>query len=767
MAHSEFTSGRFLDGHTPRWVFGLMSVVLAALCFGVAAQNPGTVVYFALISTGITLLVVLAMMSVSHLFKKLMRQRALRTVASFVALDSAAGFVSNPLGQVLYMNAAAHTRFAKTEHATLDDILQEVFANPSAILTRLQIKAGCEGAANEDILTRKGHCRLSVHRVHRDGFLWRLEEIGAGPTKAKGGASLPMVTVGRRQTILFMNEAARLFVGDRTRSLAAIFPELPLRHGGFNLALEKGKPRNCATYEVVSAAGRREIYFLPLTEDYGSIDLGGGTFEALPVAILRMALDGKVLQSNKLARKLLALEPGQEIKLSQMFEGLGRPISDWLAEAATGLDLKRSEFLRVKRTDRESFVQISLNRVEEAEGSFLIAVISDATELKSLEAQFVQSQKMQAIGELAGGVAHDFNNLLTAISGHCDLLLLRHDNSDPDFADLVQISQNSNRAAALVRQLLAFSRKQTLRPEVIDIRDALEDLTHLLSRLVGEKISFSVRHDESPWSIRADKRQLEQVLMNLVVNARDAMPRGGEIHIESCNRTLTKPMTRDRVNVPEGDYLSVQVTDEGCGIAPDLLQKVFEPFYTTKRVGEGTGLGLSTVYGIVKQSGGFVFVDSTLGRGTSFSLLFPASRDPIPPIEVVRETVTPQQAILNQGVVLLVEDEAPVRAFASRALRLWGYTVIEASSAEDALKLLEDNDLHVDLFVTDVIMPGMDGPSWVRLALKTRPNARVVFVSGYAEDAFDDDKDEIPNSEFLPKPFSLTELTETVQRQLH
>ena len=632
---------------------------------------------------------------------------------------------------------------------------------------RLQQVAHDHGAASEDVVTRKGHFRISVHQLRQDGFLWRIEEIGVGPAKAKGGASLPMLTVGRGQTILFMNEAARNFVGNRVRTLDAIFPSLPLNTGGFNLALDQGVARNCIVHEVAGSAGRREIYFLPLAQDTPGVDLRAESFEALPVAILRMATDGQVLQSNRLARQFLALEPGQEINLAQMFEGLGRPIADWLNEAATGVGPKRSEFLRVKRSDHEAYVQISLTKVEEVDGSFLIAVINDATELKSLEAQFVQSQKMQAIGELAGGVAHDFNNLLTAISGHCDLLLLRHENSDPDYADLVQISQNANRAASLVRQLLAFSRKQTLRPEVVDIRDALEDLTHLLNRLVGEKITLVVKHDLSPWSIRADKRQLEQVLMNLVVNARDAMPNGGEIHIESCNRVLTKTMSRDRVQVPQGEYLSVQVTDEGAGIPTELLQKVFEPFYTTKRVGEGTGLGLSTVYGIVKQSGGYVFADSSVGQGTTFTLLFPVSRD-VAPLETpaVKEELTPLPTATD-GVVLLVEDEAPVRAFASRALRLRGYTVIEASCAEEALDLLQDIDLAVDIFVTDVIMPGMDGPSWVREALKTRPEARVVFVSGYAEAAFDADKGEIPNSEFLPKPFSLNELTETVQRQFH
>lgn len=280
-------------------------------------------------------------------------------------------------------------------------------------------------------------------------------------------------------------------------------------------------------------------------------------------------------------------------------------------------------------------------------------------------------------------------------------------------------------------------------------------------------MTLTLSHDPLLQSIRADKRQLEQVLMNLVVNARDAMPDGGEIRIETECTTLTKPMQRDRVTVPEGQYVTVRVVDQGTGIAPDKLQKVFEPFFTTKRTGEGTGLGLSTAYGIVKQTGGFIFVDSTEGQGTCFSLLFPVLEGASMPAVKATVPATLQAPSHGDGVILLVEDEAPVRAFASRALRLRGYTVLEADCAEAALKTLEDTELNVDLFVTDVVMPGKDGPSWVREALKSRPEVRVVFVSGYAEDRLNNDQAAIPNSVFLPKPFSLNELTETVHKQLH
>lgn len=498
-----------------------------------------------------------------------------------------------------------------------------------------------------------------------------------------------------------------------------------------------------------------------------SASAGWHSTENLPVPLIHVAADGSVQAHNQSAAALVGPDLAIGVQMSDLMEGLGRSISDWLAETATGRAVQQSEFLRLKRVDKEVFVQVTLNLIKEGDSINVVAVLTDATELKTLEAQFVQSQKMQAIGQLAGGVAHDFNNLLTAISGHCDLLLLRHDPGDSDYSDLVQINQNANRAAALVGQLLAFSRKQTLRPENLDMRDTLSDLMHLLNRLVGERVSLTLSHDPILKSIRADKRQLEQVLMNLVVNAPDAMPDGGDIRVETECVSLTTPLERDRVSVPVGEYVCVRVVDQGVGIAPDKLQKVFEPFYTTKRTGEGTGLGLSTAYGIVKQTGGFIFVDSKLGEGTCFSLYFPVLRTVQPVAPVVRKTPEAAPQSNGDGVILLVEDEAPVRAFASRALRLRGYTVLEADCAEAALKTLEDSSLNVDLFVTDVVMPGKDGPSWVREALKDRPEVRVVFVSGYAEDKLSNDQAAIPNSVFLPKPFSLSDLTETVHKQLH
>ena len=488
--------------------------------------------------------------------------------------------------------------------------------------------------------------------------------------------------------------------------------------------------------------------------------------EALPVPMLKIAQDGALLEANSQARTILSItDPGLP-PLFELVEGMGRPIADWLSDAAAGRGLLKPEIVRAVIPGQELYLQIALGRVIEDGNPVLIGILNDATELKTLEAQFVQSQKMQAIGQLAGGVAHDFNNLLTAISGHCDLLLLRHDAGDPDYADLIQISQNANRAASLVGQLLAFSRKQNLKPQSMDIRDTMSDLAHLLNRLIGEKITLEVNHAPGAQTIRADRRQLEQVIVNLVVNARDAMPKGGTISVTSDLQSLDSELVRDRASVPPGDYVRIRVRDAGVGIPPDGISKIFEPFYSTKKTGEGTGLGLSTAYGIVKQTGGFIFVDSKVDEGTQFSLYFPFCQEPVESIPL-EKPVKPEPPSAGDGIVLLVEDEAPVRAFASRALQLRGYTVLEAEDAEEALAILEDDALEIDLFLSDVVMPGMDGPTWVRQAHKTRPETHVIFMSGYSEEGRVEKQARIPNSVFLPKPFSLHQLTTLVHEQLH
>ncbi len=717
-------------------------------------------------AVGLTLTLVSGFMVVQTRARQRTRAMASELLTSFIENDATPCFVTDEDGVVHACNQAAVQRFQGADKGTLGAALRSVLANPAAVLFRLKSLARSEGSAREDIVTRRGQVRLAVHQMASGSLLWRIEDVAERGKAGRNAeaVSIPMLTVGRGGAVLFMNEAARSLIGERLKSADRLFNDMPADTGQVHTLNTRNGPVQVAVALHERGQGRTDLYLTELDETEFS---GGQTsFEKLPVPFIKVAPNGEILSVNRLALNLLGVASCDNIKLGQLMEGLGRPMADWLEDTAKGIAPHKSEFLRISRRDKEVFVQVTLTRVVEDGEPTLIAVLNDATELKTLEAQFVQSQKMQAIGQLAGGVAHDFNNLLTAISGHCDLLLLRHDQGDQDYGDLIQIHENANRAAALVSQLLAFSRKQTLQPEVLDVRDTLSDLTHLLNRLVGEKVTLTLSHDPVMKNIRADKRQLEQVLMNLVVNARDAMPQGGEIRVETEVVQLQKALKRNRTVVPEGDWVTIKVSDEGVGIDVDRLEKVFEPFYTTKRTGEGTGLGLSTAYGIIKQTGGFIFVDSVKGQGTQFTLYFPVYRAQ-PEVDAPKaEKPTDAAPNHGDGVVLLVEDEAPVRAFASRALRMRGYTVLEAESAEDALETLEDPSLHVDVFVTDVVMPGMDGPSWVREALKSRPDTRVVFMSGYAEGAFDDQEPDVPNSTFLPKPFSLNQLTETVHQQL-
>lgn len=677
--------------------------------------------------------------------------------------DATPCFTTDAYGQIGYQNAAALRRFSASQGATLVSALMDHFAAPSAVLYRLQSRANSSGAAREDVATQRGHTRLSVHKITPLRYLWRLEEFSDRSSTGRGAESLslPMLTANRAGVVLYSNDAMRRLLGGRPKRLDRIFPAQVLRSGEeIEVAAAQG-PIRAILAEIEGHGERREIYLLPVATSHVDTSMLAD-FEHVPVALLKFDPKGRLLQANKVARDLLHLKD-EDVLFHDLFDGLGRPVSDWLSDIASEHLPSGAEVLCARNLGSEVFLQVTLRRMVELGRPGVLAVLQDATALKTLEAQFVQSQKMQAIGQLAGGVAHDFNNLLTAISGHCDLLLLRHKSDDPEFSDLIQIHQNANRAAALVGQLLAFSRKQTLKPERIDLAEAMSELTHLLNRLVGERVTLQLSHSPDLGPIRADKRQLEQVIMNLVVNARDAMPNGGTIGIETEEVHLVEEMHRDRAVVPAGDYAIIRVRDSGVGIPSERLTKIFEPFFTTKRVGEGTGLGLSTAYGIVKQSGGYIFVDSTEGEGSIFQLYFPIYTGEMTknPVKTAKNQLVKQ----GEGIVLLVEDEAPVRAFACRALRLRGFTVLEADCAEAALDILDDPKLAIDVFVTDVVMPGMDGPTWVRKALLQRPDVKVIFVSGYAEESLSEGQLRIPNSTFLPKPFSLSDLTDTVHAQ--
>ena len=413
-------------------------------------------------------------------------------------------------------------------------------------------------------------------------------------------------------------------------------------------------------------------------------------------------------------------------------------------------------------------VSLSLAGVRGLGDAAVLLGLTDSTEETRLKRQVAQATKMQAVGQLAGGVAHDFNNVLTAILGTCDLMLLRHTPGDSDYDDIQQIRANSNRAASLTRQLLAFSRQQTLRPEVLQLPDVVADITQMLRRLIGERIKLSVTHDRNLGPVRADPTQLEQVIVNLCVNARDAMQAkgdgGGKLSITTRRVTSSDVRAMRSEIIPAGDYTALIVEDTGGGISPENLGKIFEPFFTTKEKGKGTGLGLSTVYGIVKQSGGFIFADSEQGKGTRFTVYLPVHHEEPDAARGRAGTVAlpePQSQWSGGGRLLLVEDEDPVRLVAERALTRAGYTVTTARDGEEGLELVQADPSAFDMVVSDVAMPTMDGPTMARAIRKIDPNLPVLFMSGYAEEQL---RKEIGIADmfFIPKPFSVQQISDKV-----
>lgn len=407
-----------------------------------------------------------------------------------------------------------------------------------------------------------------------------------------------------------------------------------------------------------------------------------------------------------------------------------------------------------------AYIRVIRNSIGLTKDAALIIQFIDTSEQKRLEQQFIQSQKMQAVGQLAGGIAHDFNNLLTAMIGFCDLLLQRYMPNDPSYTDIIQIKQNANRAANLVRQLLAFSRQQNLQPKVLNITDTLAELSALLRRLIGARIDLQMVHGRDLWPVMVDASQLEQVIINLAVNARDAMTDGGNLIIRTSQHHNKSSEQLGHDSMPVGDYVLIEVVDTGHGIDPETMEHIFEPFFSTKEVGAGTGLGLSTVYGIVKQTGGFVGVESKLGQGTSFKIYLPRySGEEVIHVPVVE---APAGDLTGNETILLVEDEDAVRLFSARAMRDKGYKVIEAENGNKALEIVEQGK-SFDLLVTDVVMPHMDGPTLCKKIRDIHPNMKTIFISGYTEDTFRKNLGHNADIHFLQKPFTLKDLAQKVK----
>jgi len=380
-------------------------------------------------------------------------------------------------------------------------------------------------------------------------------------------------------------------------------------------------------------------------------------------------------------------------------------------------------------------------------------------EKEKLEAQLHQAIKMEAVGRLAGGVAHDFNNLLTGITGYTDLLLSGLNSNDPMYADLQEIRRAGERAAALTAQLLAFSRKQIIDPKVVDLNKLLANSSKMLQRLIGEDIELQFAPDQHLGLVKVDPHQIEQVLINLVVNARDAMPDGGKLTIETRNVVIDEEYARDQADAERGEYVQLAVNDTGCGMPPEVQKHLFEPFFTTKEKGKGTGLGMSTIYGIVRQNQGFVTVYSEVGVGTAVKVHLPR-------VAGAAETIAPTESgdlPVGQEKILLVEDEETVRNFVRKALSRQGYHVIAVENGDRALALAEDPAVNFDLLLTDVIMPKMNGRQLHEKLVVLRPAVRVLFMSGYTEDTIAHHGVLELGTNFIQKPFSSADLVRKVR----
>jgi two-component system, cell cycle sensor histidine kinase and response regulator CckA len=500
-------------------------------------------------------------------------------------------------------------------------------------------------------------------------------------------------------------------------------------------------------------------------------------FEQAPVGIALLGPDDRIADCNRAFAAMLGMpeDAATGAHLEALVAEADRAgVFAHLSAIREGRPARCSVEATLSGRIRPVVTRLYAQRFEgDGQGAGAVLHFIDMTIHRELEAQVAQSQKMQAVGQLAGGIAHDFNNLLTAMIGFCDLLLLRHRPGDPSFSDIMQVKQNANRASNLVRQILAFSRQQTLRPRVLDITEVLTELSHLLRRLLGAHIKMDIEHGAGLGPVKVDPMQLEQVLINLAVNARDAMGGAGTLTLTTMNyENEEAEALQTRETLPPGRWVAMTVADTGCGMDSGTIARIFEPFFTTKPQGQGTGLGLATVYGIVRQTDGYLDVRSVPGEGTQFTIYLPRAEGEVEACGVAareREGVQAadpgQDDLTGSSCIVLVEDEDAVRAFSQRALEGKGYRVLAAASGPNALALLDSAEAQAagcpDLLVTDVVMPEMDGTDLAKAMRERFPGLKIIFISGYTEDRLKAHMG--PGIWFLPKPFTLRQLAAKVK----
>lgn len=705
-------------------------------------------------------------------------------VGSALSLSRDPVALTNGEGSLLVVNEEYRTRFGGTPPLALaaGDTASEGLKLAQSMAWR--DGAGCVAG----IETSAGISPVEVERVgaRSDLLLWRFPDaslpdpLATAIRQVEGVVGERLASAGVLAAVV--DGKGSVLAGNSLFLRRALGPAQTLQKSGFGDLVEVGDDGQMRL--VAEGESGQPVRAVHIPNPMG--DGGAGSFlvfdaqpaesvaqtsnlqallDVMPVGLALVDRDGRFLTMNSAFRQAAGLKgsampvyPGDLVVKEDK-----AAVADAVRRNARGPAM--SGDLAVRLADQMSEpVALTVAGLRGLGDAAVLLLLKDNSEEAKLKRQVAQATKMQVVGQLAGGVAHDFNNILTAIIGHCDLMLMRHTPGDSDYDDIQQIKSNSNRAAGLTRQLLAFSRQQTLRPQVLQLPDVVSEVSHLLKRLLGETVELVVKHGRNLGSIRADPGQLEQVIINLAVNARDAMAAkgGGTLTIR------TFPIRADQVAeigsdiLPVVDYTVLKVTDTGTGIPRNVIGKIWEPFFTTKEVGKGTGLGLSTVYGIVKQSGGFIFADSVPGEWTSFDIYLPVHREEAAAARSRKSDKAKKDELWGSGTVLLVEDEPMVRSVAERALTRHGYSVITADNGEDALEILAKNE-PIDLLISDVVMPGMDGPTMVREARQTRPELKILFMSGYAEEQLRKSID-IENVNFLPKPFSVTELAEAARR---
>ncbi len=707
-------------------------------------------------------------------------------VGAMLGLTSDPAVVTDADGSVLAANAVYRERFHARPPAKLPADSDSAQALETARAMAWRESGGCATG----IETGAGSFAVEVERVgaRSDLLLWRFlkpaptDPIAATASRMRGKPGETLASAGLLAALVdpdgklvsWNSLFGRRAIAGRDDGEQLRLAELvqPAEEGQFRLIAEGevGRPLRAIHLPLdgQGTEGWSNFYLFdsPDTLPLSSSQYLQAMMDILPIGLALVDRDGRFLTMNDAFRTAAGIKASRPVYPGDLVVKEDKaPVADAVRRHARGPAMSGDLAIRLARSPKEP-VALTIAGLRGLGDAAVLLLLKDNSEEAKLKRQVMQATKMQAVGQLAGGVAHDFNNILTAIIGHCDLMLMRHTPGDSDYDDIQQIKSNSNRAAGLTRQLLAFSRQQTLRPQVLQLTDVVAEVSHLLKRLLGETVKLNVKHGRNLGPVRADPGQLEQVIINLAVNARDAMAAtgGGTLTIQTYAVHADQVAELGSDILPIADYSALSVTDTGCGIAANVLGKIFEPFFTTKEVGKGTGLGLSTVYGIVKQSGGFIFADSKVGEGTRFVIYLPVHRVEAETGKTQAAAKPKEHELWGTGTVLLVEDEPMVRAVAERALTRHGYKVVTANNGEEALEVIDRGE-EIALLISDVVMPGMDGPSMVAEARKSRPELPILFMSGYAEEQLRKSID-LDKVAFLPKPFSVQELAEAARKAI-